>query len=415
LISGVVLAALAGAPVAAHAQYTAYDLGHGYATSINNAGTVVGYLNLQSGESAQHGFCYSGGVLTDLGTLGGTSSYAYDINDAGVIVGSSDVTGDSHTHAFAYSGGVMIDLGTLGGSASSAQAINNGGTIVGWSWASSGPGYRAFICSGGSMTDLGTLGGTQCCAYDINDAGTVVGWSWTSGNSAQYAFSYSGGVMTDLGTLGGVNSSAHEVNSAGTVVGWSYGASGEMRAFSHSRGVMTDLGTLGGNWTHAYGINNAGTIVGVSRTADGVKHAFSFRDGQMTDLAPYLASIGLTGDGSAIAINERGDIVGSAVRGSVGIHAFLLVASNGNVDSDGDGVLDIDDQCPNTPVGEVVNAAGCSISQLVPAGGPWKNHGEYVSAVVRVAGDFVAQGLISRAQKGAIVSAAARSDVGKKR
>jgi hypothetical protein len=86
-----------------------------------------------------------------------------------------------------------------------------------------------------------------------------------------------------------------------------------------------------------------------------------------------------------------------------------------DTDADGDGVLDTADQCPGTPAGEVVNAVGCSISQLVPAAGPWKNHGQYVSQVTHVAGDFVAQGLITRAQKGAIVSAAARSNVGKRR
>jgi hypothetical protein len=84
-------------------------------------------------------------------------------------------------------------------------------------------------------------------------------------------------------------------------------------------------------------------------------------------------------------------------------------------DADGDGVPDAHDQCPNTPTGEVVNAGGCSISQLVPPDGPWKNHGQYVSTVAHVAGEFMAQGLITGAQKGEIVSAAARSDVGKKR
>jgi len=58
---------------------------------------------------------------------------------------------------------------------------------------------------------------------------------------------------------------------------------------------------------------------------------------------------------------------------------------------------------------------GGSISQLVPASWPWKSHGEYVSTVAHVAGDFLAQGLITGAQKGAIVSTAARSDVGKRR
>jgi len=94
---------------------------------------------------------------------------------------------------------------------------------------------------------------------------------------------------------------------------------------------------------------------------------------------------------------------------------------NGEVDedaqgaeTDGDGVHNACDRCPNTPGGEVVNAAGCGISQLAPASWPWKNHGEYVSAVARVSGEFVAQGLITPAQRAAIVSAAARSDVGKR-
>ncbi len=39
-------------------------------------------------------------------------------------------------------------------------------------------------------------------------------------------------------------------------------------------------------------------------------------------------------------------------------------------DSDGDGVPDADDQCPNTPQGETVDAQGCSESQLAPTPTP---------------------------------------------
>lgn len=84
-------------------------------------------------------------------------------------------------------------------------------------------------------------------------------------------------------------------------------------------------------------------------------------------------------------------------------------------DSDGDGIPDVQDACPNTPTGEIVNASGCSISQLVPASGPWRNHGEYVSAVSACAQQFLAQGLITAEQKDEIVSSAALSDVGKRR
>jgi len=78
-------------------------------------------------------------------------------------------------------------------------------------------------------------------------------------------------------------------------------------------------------------------------------------------------------------------------------------------DTDRDGVPDVIDACSGTPAGEVVNADGCSISQLVPASGPWKNHGQYVSAVARVAEEFLTEGLITELQKDQIVADAAKS------
>src|SRR5262249_38627315 len=59
----------------------------------------------------------SGGVMRDLGTLGGTASLGIAVNDAGQVAGYSYITGDSAFHAFLYTGtpgagGQMIDLDT---------------------------------------------------------------------------------------------------------------------------------------------------------------------------------------------------------------------------------------------------------------------------------------------------------------
>ena len=83
-------------------------------------------------------------------------------------------------------------------------------------------------------------------------------------------------------------------------------------------------------------------------------------------------------------------------------------------DADEDGVCGDVDACLETDEGELVNAAGCSIADICPSDGEYKNHGEYVSCVAHAAEDFLEAGLISDEEKDAIVSAAGQSDIGKK-
>jgi uncharacterized repeat protein (TIGR03803 family) len=89
------------------------------------------------------------------------------------------------------------------------------------------------------------------------------------------------------------------------------------------------------------------------------------------------------------------------------------------VDSDGDGVPDDEDLCPDTEPGAVVDSHGCSIDQLAPCAGPptggsWKNHGQYVNAVMKAAKAFYAASLITKSEKQAILRAAAKSECGRK-
>ena len=91
----------------------------------------------------------------------------------------------------------------------------------------------------------------------------------------------------------------------------------------------------------------------------------------------------------------------------------------GETDSDGDGVPDSLDRCPDTPPGAIVNAEGCSIDQLAPCAGPrpgktWKSHYQYVLAVATEVVEFWLDGLLTDDQANAIVDAAIKSDCGKK-
>jgi probable HAF family extracellular repeat protein len=93
--------------------------------------------------------------ITDLGTLGGSFSYANGINASGLVVGFSSAAGDATVGAFLYSGGVMTNLGALGGSASAANGTNASGQAVGYSSEAGNAAEFAYLYSGGVMTNPG--------------------------------------------------------------------------------------------------------------------------------------------------------------------------------------------------------------------------------------------------------------------
>ncbi len=252
------------------------DSSIGYA--INEFDNVAGVSFSSDGSGGYpQGFRYKIDTMAEVGSLG-FHTFANDINDAGVVVGESvKNTAYFPSRAFAVVGGVLTDLGTLGGLNSAAAGINNQGVIVGWADNSSAI-TRAFRYSDGVMSDLGSLeAGGSSHASDINDSGLVVGWASLAGHDR--AFVSSGGGMTMLGTLGGANSLANAVNLYGVIVGNADTGTSETHAFVYNDGVMTDLApflsTLGiTGFSEALGINELGDIVGSGEDALGQRHAF---------------------------------------------------------------------------------------------------------------------------------------------
>ncbi len=384
VIAGVALVAgVSGSAGSGEARWLMTDLGTfggpgSYAVAINERGQVVGQADTKATDylvgqvlPIQHAFLWEQGKLRDLGaTFGGPGSGATAVNERGQVVGAADTkarakSGHYVTHAFLWQNGSMRDLGTLGdtdtggGESSYAVDINERGQVIGSSCRDVGNQCRAFLWQKGKMTDLGTLGGTSTEPADINEHGQIVGTATTkglgtNGSPIQRAFLWQSGKMTDLGTLGGTRSGAVAINERGQVIGWADTTAKSKsgwttgmpirHAFLWQNGKMTDLGTLGGEYSVADALNERGQIVGTASTKKTGSHVFLWSNSRMRDLGSFGGP-----NSEPKAVNKRGQIVGGSdttatdAKGNPIRHAFLW--QNGkmtDLGTRGDGFLDSD-------------------------------------------------------------------------
>ena len=186
--------------------------------------------------------------MTDLGSLVSGGSAPNAINAHGVVAGISengavDPTSDfpPEFRAVVWKHGQIIDLGTLGGTFSYANDINDRDQVVGYSLNVTPEPYllnecgvgllaptqiRAFVWEGNGLNELGTLGGPDSCAMYINAHGQIAGNSFTNstpnpatGIPTQHPFFWKNGVMTDLGGLGGTLGHVSAMNDHGQICG----------------------------------------------------------------------------------------------------------------------------------------------------------------------------------------------------
>jgi probable HAF family extracellular repeat protein len=203
------------------------------------------------------------------------------------------------------------------------------------------------------VTDLGTLpGGNFSQPFVITKNGQVSGMS-NLASGASHGVLWAGGHLVDLGTLGGSNSIAFSVNTSEHAAGEAESSASDPNGedfcgfgthliclpFESANGVMNPLPTLGGNNGGVNMINSWGAAAGFAETsipdpdcpAPQVLHFMPavWRGGRVQGLPPYPGDP----DGLALAINDRGQIVGSsgtcttfqpvALNNLLGVHPIL--------------------------------------------------------------------------------------------
>ena len=337
-------------------------------------------------------------TVIDLGTLGGTNSFAYTINDARVVTGGANISGQNDfiaETAFVWNGRHPISLGTLGGAAcpdcssAGANASMNGAVALLSETAAADPNGEDFcefnaarpmrtnhqclaaIWRDGTLTALPTLpGGNNAEAFFTNKMGETVGASEIGTPDTTCATPFQvrrfvgvkwapDGSPTPLKPLNGDTVSfAFANNDRGQAVGFSGVCSNVVLppfvgppSAPHAviwdvNGTPHDLGNPPGGAGNnvAAGINNRGQVTVNSVMLDGTIHSFVFTNGVSKGLATYPADAFITVVPCCDNINDLGQIVGFSIDSSFNQRALLWQTK---------------DQAP------------LDLNTLVPANSPW--------------------------------------------
>lgn len=242
-------------------------------------------------------------VPVELGTLGGARTVPTAVNDAGQVVGRSQVA-DGRWHAFVWDAGEMTDL-TPDAQDANATDVSDAGHVSGWVQPVPGQAYDAVVWRDGAQTVLAH----DAFAGAVNERGQVAGnvakpeaWSdnpfvWTAGSRVDLASPPYPGARTSATFV--------DLNDRGQVLGLAEYDDDSDLAYVWTAGRFTELRS-GGSVVRGVDLDDRGRVAGTVGRGGGLREAALWRDGAIVRLGVLPG----TQASRALALNDAGVVVG---------------------------------------------------------------------------------------------------------
>lgn len=248
--------------------------GTSHATDINNNGQIIGYSHNEALDNHERAFMWERGVMKELGSMGYERSEAVSINDKGQIVGriyNRRPGGAAVERGVIWQDGRATLMGSLDGHPAIPRAINNRRQVVG-SLAQSRDGRQGFIRENSKTSRFDTVEGTSLLPVGISDNGHVIANLALHVSDGLISRSYivRNGGHTELTVSGAESVSVRAINNRGEVVGAAGGPWFRIgKAFLWRNGKSLLLGNLRGDRGGAtpWDISNDGVVVGSSEVS----------------------------------------------------------------------------------------------------------------------------------------------------
>jgi hypothetical protein len=261
---------------------------------LNDAGCVAGYYQTDVVDfSTAHALRLCGGVIDTVNPPTSLADRrAFDVNDAGTLVGSALRT--MGQAGFELAGGTYTWVEYPAAELTVIRGINNLGDVVGEYELADGV-RHAFARVAGLFSNVDVPGAASSRARGINDVGEIVGHYDDAGGLRHGFFRSAAGATTTIDYPGAVQSLVGGINNARDMVGTYFDGGGMPHGFLSSAGVFDAFDVPGAFGTIATGINETGQITGEFTDNLGIRRGFV--------ATPYLFTDGFeSGDTSAWSV-----------------------------------------------------------------------------------------------------------------